>query len=76
MACRMLSFLLIPAEACTHHEQLKEHQGKSEPLFLVYRVSTQIGNLGKACMPYQSGRLLAVCMNNQSMSQTRAASHA
>jgi thiol-disulfide isomerase/thioredoxin len=33
-----LSFLLIAAEACKQQEQLKEHQGKSEPLFLVYRV--------------------------------------
>lgn len=37
----MLGFLLIPAEVCTHHEQLREHQGKSEPLFLVYRVSSK-----------------------------------
>lgn len=32
-----LAFLLIAAESCTQHEALKEHVGKSEPLFLVYR---------------------------------------
>lgn len=49
MGCRMLAFLLIPAEVCTHHEQLKEHQGKSEPLFLVYRVSSKQVGLAEEC---------------------------
>lgn len=42
LLCRQLSFFLIAAERCTQHEQLKEQQGKSEPLFLVYRVSEQM----------------------------------
>lgn len=41
-ACRQLAFLLIAAESCTQHEALREHAGKSEPLFLVYRVRNKL----------------------------------
>lgn len=44
----VLSFLMISAEVCKQHEQWKEHQGKSEPLFLVYRVS-------KSCSVWELG---------------------
>eukprot|EP00879_Flechtneria_rotunda_P010007 GHRR01010463.1.p1 GENE.GHRR01010463.1~~GHRR01010463.1.p1 ORF type:complete len:156 (+),score=43.70 GHRR01010463.1:105-572(+) len=32
-----LAFLTIPAEKCQRLDAAKEHQGKSEPLFLLYR---------------------------------------
>eukprot|EP00877_Chromochloris_zofingiensis_P001029 jgi/Chrzof1/10927/Cz05g17150.t1_TRXD62 len=32
-----LTFLTIPAEKCQQLESAKEHKGKSEPLFLMYR---------------------------------------
>ena len=33
-----LTFLTVPAERCEVMDTLKEHQGKSEPMFLLYRV--------------------------------------
>jgi thiol-disulfide isomerase/thioredoxin len=33
-----LLFLTVPSESCSSMDLLKEHQGKSEPLFLLYRV--------------------------------------
>jgi len=32
-----LTFLTVPAERCEIMDTLKEHQGKSEPMFLLYR---------------------------------------
>lgn len=36
----VLGFLLIEGEACQQLDLVREHSGKSEPLFLVYRVRT------------------------------------
>lgn len=38
----VMLLLQIPAEKCQQLESAKEHKGKSEPLFLMYRVCTVI----------------------------------
>lgn len=64
-ACRQLAFLLIAAESCTQHEALKEHAGKSEPLFLVYRVrNKQIHVLSALNQLYTGGQCDVVWLDD------------
>mmetsp|Transcript_20330 Transcript_20330/g.51494 ORF Transcript_20330/g.51494 Transcript_20330/m.51494 type:complete len:156 (-) Transcript_20330:485-952(-) len=62
-----LQFLAVPAEKCSFLEVAKDHRGKSEPLFLLYRNGQLKGKIEGANTPTLSTQILQLTPANADM---------